>query len=1042
MVARTIAAAMGAKQFAIARASHLPRCLRMTLVLIFFVSPSTWAINPANHISQYGHSAWRIQDGYFHGRIQAVTQTTDGYLWIGTVDGLLRFDGVSFVPWVPPPGQQLPSPAIESLLGAADGSLWIGTRFGLSHWRNGHLANFDLHGRFGSILEDSDHSVWVVYGDVGHTPLCHISETAVRCYEQSEGIPYPAEGGLIRDAAGNFWLSTRHGIARWRPDSFSEYNVRALRSFEGSDAVEAIAFGATGSILVGMARAGREMGLQQFMIDSSTWKPYVKPGLDAARLPVATLFVDREGSLWLGTLEQGLFRVHGDNVEHFGAADGLTGDFIRKFYEDREGNFWVITSKGVDLFRNLRVASFSTREGVGTEEVESVLASRDGTIWVGGAESFDAIRDERVSSIRLGKGLPGEQVGALFEDHAGRLWVGVDQKLFIYQNGGFKPITRSDGSPVGSVKSITEDRDNNIWVSTWQESVKGLLRIRDFKVEEELWNPQIPPFRQVVADSEGALWLSPVSGGLARLNHGHMEAIVFEGMPDSFVEQLMIASDGSVLGATASGVVAWKKNSRRILTEQDGLPCNGVHGLINDARGNLWLNLQCGLVEITDGELKKWWENSAPLHPRVFDTFDGAQAGRAFWNAAARSPDGRLWFANGTVLQMIDPAQLPENELAPPVHVERIVADRHSYAPENGVTVPALTRDLEIDYTALSFGVPQKVFFRYKLEGRDTNWTEAATRRQAFYSDLRPGRYRFRVIACNSDGFWNEAGASLDFSILPAYYQRTWFGMACGGASLIVLWILYQFRVRQLHRGFAIGLEARVNERTRIARELHDTLLQTLHGLMFQFQGVRNLLPRRPDDAIRSLDEAISETKKALAESRDAIQGLRLEPMATGNLADLLMSASRELASSGSDPVPPVFDLIEEGEPRMLSPAARNEICRIALEILRNAYRHAHARRIEAEIRYGDPMLRLRIRDDGKGIDPKVLKEGGRAGHWGLRGMRERAERIGTRLDFWSELGEGTEVELAIPAALAYESARDGYRAKLLRKVNSRAQRS
>ena len=240
----------------------------------------------------------------------------------------------------------------------------------------------------------------------------------------------------------------------------------------------------------------------------------------------------------------------------------------------------------------------------------------------------------------------------------------------------------------------------------------------------------------------------------------------------------------------------------------------------------------------------------------------------------------------------------------------------------------------------------------------------------------------------------------------------------------------------------AIGLEARVNERTRIARELHDTLLQSLHGLMFQVQGARNLLPRRPDEAMRSLDDAIDETKKAVAESRDAIQGLRLEPMATGNLSDLLMSASQELASSAAGPVPPVFDLVEEGEQQMPSPATSNEICQIALEILRNAYRHAHARRIEAEIRYGDQMLRLRIRDDGTGIDPAVLEEGGRAGHWGLRGICERVERIGANVEFWSEPGKGTEVELAIPAAVAYETTRDSYRGKLLRRVTSRAQRS
>jgi signal transduction histidine kinase len=234
-----------------------------------------------------------------------------------------------------------------------------------------------------------------------------------------------------------------------------------------------------------------------------------------------------------------------------------------------------------------------------------------------------------------------------------------------------------------------------------------------------------------------------------------------------------------------------------------------------------------------------------------------------------------------------------------------------------------------------------------------------------------------------------------------------------------------------------------VNERTRIARELHDTLLQSLHGLMFQFQAARNLLPRRPDEAMQSLDAAIDETEKALAESRDAIQGLRSEPIAKGNLADLLKTTSQELATSGSGNYnPPAFDLIEEGERKALSPTTKNEICRIAFEILRNAFRHSHAHRIEAEIRYDDHVLRLRIRDDGQGIDPKVLKEGGRAGHWGLRGLRERAERIGARLDFWSEAGAGTEVQLAVPAAVAYETLPDSVASKFLRKVRNRGQHS
>jgi signal transduction histidine kinase len=251
----------------------------------------------------------------------------------------------------------------------------------------------------------------------------------------------------------------------------------------------------------------------------------------------------------------------------------------------------------------------------------------------------------------------------------------------------------------------------------------------------------------------------------------------------------------------------------------------------------------------------------------------------------------------------------------------------------------------------------------------------------------------------------------------------------------------YQLRVQQLHRQFNIGLEARVNEQTRIARDLHDTLLQTLHGLMFQFQAVRNLLPRRPEDAIRSLDDAIDETERALAESRDAIQGLRSEATARENLAELMTITVQQLTAA-AEGTAPIFDLIEEGERRSLSTTTKNEICRIALEILRNAFRHSNATRIEAEIRHDNQILRLRIRDNGRGIDPKVLKEGGRPGHWGLRGIRERAERIGSQLDFWSESGAGTEVQLTVPAAVAYEAPRQGIVARLLRRMKNGAESS
>jgi signal transduction histidine kinase len=311
----------------------------------------------------------------------------------------------------------------------------------------------------------------------------------------------------------------------------------------------------------------------------------------------------------------------------------------------------------------------------------------------------------------------------------------------------------------------------------------------------------------------------------------------------------------------------------------------------------------------------------------------------------------------------------------------------------------------------------------------DKDWQDAGTRREAFYTRLGPGKYHFRAIACNNDGVWNEEGAFLDFNIAPAWYQTTWFFTLCAVAFLALLWAVYQLRLHQLRRQFNIKLEERVGERVRIARELHDTLLQSFHGLMFQFQAARNLLPRRPESAMQAFDEAILATEQAIAEGRDAIRDLRPEPAAQHDLAGLLTAVGKELDDTHTaNGHSPGLRVIVEGKPQRLSPTLQDEIYRIGREVIRNAFHHAVASRIEVEIRYDEHQLRLRIRDDGKGIDPKVLEAGGSPGHWGLAGIRERAKRIGSQFEFWSEAGAGTEVEVRVPAALAYDKQRDGNR--------------
>jgi signal transduction histidine kinase/ligand-binding sensor domain-containing protein len=1015
------------------KAGLLVLSLSRVVFLLFVLAATAWAIDPSKQMTQYAHTAWRMQDGFLNGVPMAVAQTTDGYLWIGTQTGLMRFDGVRFVPWRPKSGKELSLSNIYALLAARDGSLWIGTdNSGLSHLVDGDLIQYpDRPGGVGEIMQRANGEIWFSHYQITEAAweICKVLGARTQCYYgKNNGIP------LVEDGSGSLWTGYGATLTRWKLGSSSTYAQHGLRLMRAG--VVSLAPARDDSIWVGMASGGRGAGLQQFT--NGVWKPFIAQHFDSSTLTVTALLLDRKNTLWVGT-SQGLYRIRDRQVDHFGSSDGLSSNYVSNMglYEDREGNMWVATSEGLDCFRDLPVTTYTIREGLPTVEVDSVLASRDGTIWLSVAQSLVALRHERTPVIEAHRA-QGNQVMALLEDHAGQLWVGVDDFLTIYKNGTFRRIDKPDGEPIGLVVEMTEDVDHNIWAETTGPP-RTLFRIQGFKIQEGFPALQMPAARRVAPDPGGGIWLGLIRGDLARYKNGNLEIFPFRHSAvaglDSEVNQLLVTSDGAVLGATHFGIIAWRNGTQQTLTVRNGLPCDGVNALVFDNQEDLWLYLQCGLVEIPKTEIQKWWQKpDTVVRVSILDSLDGVRPGQAAFDSAARSPDGRLWFVNGFALQVVDPAHLSRNSIPPPVHIEEIIADRRSYTPGGNLSLPSLTRDLEIDYTALSFMAPQKVRFRYQLEGRDAGWQEPGTRRQAFYTDLHPGKYHFRVIACNNDGIWNEEGATLDFSVASAWYQTNWFRVACAASVLMSLYLLYQLRLRQLHHQFNIGLEARVNERTRIARELHDTLLQSFQGLMLRFQTAGEMLPARPLDAKKALEGALDRADEAISEGRDAITDIRASTLASRDLEKwitaLMTNLSEELAAGSGRAV--AFRVLVEGAPRTVRPTLQDEIYHIAQESLRNAFRHAQAGHIETEITYGE-SLRLRFRDDGKGIDPSVVEHGGRSGHWGLPGIRERAKQIGAQLAIWSELGAGTEVELNIPGSIAYEVV-PGARFRIFRK--------
>jgi PAS domain S-box-containing protein len=773
-------------------------------VFFFFAICPARALDPSRQLSQYGHTAWRIEDGAFAGTPNAIAQTPDGYLWIGTQAGLTRFDGVRFVSWRPPEGKQLPSSRIISLLGARDGSLWIGTAMGLVRWQNGNLTNYENRaGAIMAILEDRDDTIWIARANIPDTngPLCKVTGTGLRCYGRDDGVSLIYAVTLANDSRGNIWLAGGPEVSRWQTNSSDTYVSPGPSPIEIFNGVFALADKADGSLWVGLVEAGKGGGLQQIM--QGAWKPFVTPEFDGSTLKVTALLADRDNCLWVGTLNQGIYRIQGNKVDHFRSSDGLSGDAVNRLFQDREGNIWIATTSGIDNLHDLRVTSLSTRQGLSADQVNSVLAARDGTVWIGNVD-LDVLRSGKITSIKPQHGLPGQAVTSLLEDRAGRLWVGIDRELSVFEQGQFRKIHTLDGKPLGAVRAMTEDVDGSIWMSASDPIAKHhrFLRIQDLRTPEEISSPQLPPINALAPDPHGGVWLGLASSGLARFRNGRMELFPFSGHNEDPVTGLLVSSDASILAATPSGLVGWRNGIQQTLTMRNGLPCNVIYSLISDQTATLWLYASCGLIAIPNAELQRWWKSpNATMKSRLFDVFDGARPmSTPFKPNASMSPDGRLWFANENVLQMIDPLHLEDNPIPPPVHVEEIIADHKSYAPQDGFRLPALTRDLEIDYTALSFVIPQKVRFRYNLEGRDSEWQDPGTRRQAFYANLRPGNYRFRVIACNNDGVWNEEGATLAFSVAAAWYQTWWFRGASLAGFLALLWALYQRHIRQVKR--------------------------------------------------------------------------------------------------------------------------------------------------------------------------------------------------------------------------------------------------
>jgi signal transduction histidine kinase/ligand-binding sensor domain-containing protein len=1002
-----------------------------TVSLLLGATP-VLALDPSLDISQYAHATWTSRDGFSVGAIFAMAQTPDGYLWLGSEFGLYRFDGIHAVPWQPPAGQQLPNKPY-ALLVTRDGTLWIGTFEGLVSWNGGKLTYYPEIGKafVTSLLEDRDGTVWAgILGDTADTPngqLCAIRSGHAQCY--SEGGAFGSfVWSLGEDSSGTLWAGADSGVWRWNPGPARRYATPGMRVGDLLKADD-------GRLLIGISGAGLKRlvadKLEPYPIHSAMNRDALLPDRE---VDSNKLLRDHDGGLWIGTHQRGLVHIHNGRTDVFTKSDGLSGDISCSLFEDREGNVWYASTRGLDRFRELPVATISTKQGLSSNYISSLVAGAEGSVWVGTHDGLTRWKNGQATVFRKANGLPDDFVNSLFVDNHGRVWATFSgHRLSYFKNGSFVGVA---GVPSEEVYSIAGDNKDNLWLS----GNKGLSHMRDGHLVENFPWSAMGRHQQakVVVPDQGGVWLAFwTDGDVLFFKDGHVRAsyTAAAGLGKGHVAGLRLDRDGALWAATQEGGLSRIKDGRvATLTTNNGLPCDTIHWSIEDDDRSLWLNTACGLVRIARTELDAWIANpKRRIETTLWDAADGVgltSTSPAYFNPpVAKSTDGKLWFLGGEGVSVVDPHHLAFNKVPPPVHIEQIIADHKSYwqnLPGRAVShlrLPARVRDLTIDYAALSLAAPEKIHLKYKLEGQDSDWREVVNDREVQYSNLRPGLYQFRVIASNNSGVWNEQGDRLEFSIDPAYYQTIWFRALCVAAFMALLWAAYQLRVKHLHHEFDMTLEARVSERTRIARDLHDTLLQSFHGLLLRFQTVSLLLPERPIEAKEKLDSAIEQAAGAITEGRDAVQGLRASTVEGNDLALAISTLGEELKNSSGNHRPATFRVAVEGQARDLHPILRDEIYKIAAEALRNAFRHAQAKQVEVEIRYGHEF-RLRVRDDGKGMDAAVLSSHGLEGHYGLRGMRERATLIKGKLAVWSEVDAGTEVELRVPASAVYTTDR------------------
>lgn len=959
-------------------------------------------MDPQRSLAQYLHDRWSDEQGFSGGSVHAIAETSDGYLWIGAEKGLVRFDGLHFSLFNHVNSPALPAGPVLGLAASPDGYLWIKMQSpGVLRYRGGAFQDASV------ALAPFDRPVTALF-------------------------QHP-RGDVLFGAIAQMTLSYNAGKLVERP-----FDVDQANFFIGS-----IAQTSDGFIWMGT----RDQGL--FSLAPSV-KSAIPRGLRDRRINVLLPAANRR--LWIGT-DTGLLRWDGATITGGGVPDSLLHTQILSLIEDRDSNIWVGTAGGL-----VRIASSSAVSAAPAGlPVTALFEDRDGNVWSGGPQGLERFRDSAFLSYSpLGARREGNG-GPLYVDDQNRTWFAPpDGGLFWFKGTAVERAPGLSGDPVYSIAGSPGE----LWLGRQRGGLTHLVQdgssftAKTYTLADGLAQDSV---YTVHRSRDGSVWAGTVSGGVSRFRNGRFTTYTTaNGLASDSVSAIAEGSDGTMWIATANGIDAFSNGHWKVYTGREGLPSGHIDCLLAGAGGVLWIGgseglacLRSGHVQIPTGapdslreeiygmaEDRHGWlwiaTSQHVLRVRRDKLLDGSfgdgdvreygirdgllsTEGVKRDRSVIADSSGRIWFSMDRGISTVDPARLTRDPAPAIVHIDGVSADGHPLDLARALRISSLSNRIVFSYTGLSLSAPERIRYRYRLDPADREWSAATSTAEAGYNNLHPGNYRFRVIASNADGFSNSQEVVLPIEIDPTFWQTWWFYVAATLACALMIWGLYRYRILQLQTQLNLRYEERLAERTRIAQELHDTLLQGLLSASMQLNVAVDRLPE--DSPLKPpLGKVLDVMSRVIEEGRNTVRGLRSSYSGSPDLSQAFCTIEREFGGKPETE----FRVVVEGQPRPLHPVLRDEIYRIGREALVNAFRHSQATSIEVELEYESKRLHLWVRDNGRGIDPEVLRSG-RNGHWGLAGMRERAERIGAEFHVWSSAAAGTEIELSVPARIAFE---------------------